>query len=57
MRVRGQEVKVIQEYKDFILVEFPAGYRDCVSRFELGEFKKTERTQEGRLHGITGLKV
>lgn len=57
MRVRGQEVKVIQEYKDFILVEFPAGYRDCVSRFELGEIKETERTQEGRLHGITGLKV
>lgn len=57
MIVRKQKVKVIQEYKDFILVEFPLGYRECISRFELGEIKETERTQEGRLHGITGLKV
>lgn len=57
MIIRGKEVKIIKEYKDFILVEFPTGYKECISRFELGEIKETERTQEGRLHGITGLKV
>lgn len=57
MIIRGQEVKVIQEYEKFILVEFPAGYRECISRHELGEIKETKRTQEARLHGITGLRV
>ena len=35
MVVRGKEVKIIQEYENFILVEFPAGYRECISKFEI----------------------
>ena len=48
MKIRGKEVKVIQEYTDFILVEFPAGYRECISRFELGQISETERKYRGK---------
>lgn len=40
MKYNGKEVKVIQEYKDFVLVEHPEGYRECISKYELGLLKE-----------------
>lgn len=51
MIVNGQEVKVIQEYENFIVVEFPAGYRECISRFDLGQI---EAVEVEKIHGNTG---
>lgn len=44
-----KEVKIIQEYTNFILVEHPEGYRECINRQELGMIKEQEKpTQEAR---------
>ena len=40
MNYKGKEVKVIQEYKDFVLVEHKEGYRECISKHELGLLKE-----------------
>lgn len=57
MKIRGQEVKIIKEYEKFILVEFPAGYRECIDKRELKEIKNERKKREPILKGITGLKV
>lgn len=57
MKVRGQEVKIIKEYEKFILVEFPAGYRECIDKFEINKVKNKRKIKEPILRGITGLKV
>ncbi len=40
MKYNGKEVKVIQEYNDFVLVEHKEGYRECISKHELGLIKE-----------------
>lgn len=57
MIIAGKEVKVIKEYDNFILIQYPAGYRECISRFDLGQVQEVERRQEPRLRGVTGLRV
>lgn len=39
MKIRGQEVKIIKEYERFILVEFPAGFRECINKFDIQKRK------------------
>ena len=40
MNYKGKEVKVIQEYSNFVLVEHPEGYRECISNHDLGLIKE-----------------
>jgi len=40
MKYKGKEVKVIQEYTTFVLVEVPEGYRTCIHKHELGLIKE-----------------
>lgn len=40
MKYKGKEVKIIQEYENFVLIEHEKGYRECVSRHELGLIKE-----------------
>lgn len=43
MKIRGQEVKVIKEYENFILVEFPQGFRECIDKFDLIKRKEVRK--------------
>lgn len=40
MNYKGKEVKIIQEYKDFVLVEHKEGYRECINKHDLGLIKE-----------------
>lgn len=40
MEYKGKEVKLIQEYNNFVLVEHPEGYRECISKHDLGLIKE-----------------
>lgn len=51
MIIAGKDVKVIKEYDNFILVKYPAGYRECISRFDLGQVQEVEVE---KIHGNTG---
>lgn len=58
MKYNGKEVKLIKEYNTFVLVEHLEGYRECISKHDLGLIQeKYKPMHEGRLRGITGLKV
>lgn len=47
-----------KEYPNFIMYkDMITGTRECFKRQELGLIKSIEVTQEGRLKGISGLKV
>lgn len=46
MKIRDQEVKIIKEYKEFILVEFPAGFRECIDKFDLNKMKEEEQEEQ-----------
>lgn len=49
----GKELKVIQEFTRFILVEHPAGYRECIDKNELGMIKEIYKPkQSARLKNI-----
>lgn len=37
---KKKEVKLIKEYTNFILVEHPEGYRECINKQELGLIKE-----------------
>ena len=40
MKYKGKELKLIQEYNNFVLVEHPEGYRECISKHDLGLIKE-----------------
>ena len=40
MKYKNKEVKIIQEYTNFILVEHPEGYRECINKQDLGLIKE-----------------
>lgn len=47
-----------KEYPNFIMYkDMITGAKECFKRQELGLIKSIEVTQEGRLKGISGLKV
>ncbi len=43
---REKEVKLIQEYTNFILVEHPEGYRECINKLDV--IKRKNEEQPGR---------
>ena len=43
MKIEGKEVKVIKEYENFYLVEYPAGYRECISKTDLIKTKNPRK--------------
>lgn len=51
MKVNGKEVKVIKEYENFYLVEFPAGYRECIDKSEIKPLEKTRKPIGPKLKG------
>lgn len=56
--IKQKDVKVIKEYENFILIEHPEGYRECMNKQDLGMVKETERERYGAiLRGITGARV
>lgn len=43
MKYEGNEVKIIKEYKNFILVEHEKGYKECINKQELKLIKKAKK--------------
>lgn len=53
-----KDVKVIKEYNNFILVEHPEGFKECINKQELGMVTETKVEKYGAiLRGITGNRV
>jgi len=40
MKINGKEVKILKEYSNFILVEHRAGYKEYISKHDLGLIKE-----------------
>lgn len=51
MKINEKEVKIIKEYENFILVEFPAGYRECINKFDIIKHRNEKKKREPRLTG------
>ena len=46
---KAKEVKFIKEYTNFILIEHPEGYRECINKQDLGLIQEVIKpTQEAR---------
>lgn len=45
-----KEVKLIKEYTNFILVEHPEGYRECINKQDLGLIKEVEKPTHKAKH-------
>ena len=43
MKINEKEVKIIKEYENFYLVEFPAGYRECFNKVDLYKTKNPKK--------------
>lgn len=54
----GKRIKILKDYGNWVLVETESGYKEGINKHDLGLVKSREQpTSEGRLYGITGLKV
>lgn len=57
MKYKGKDVKFIKDYGNWILVQHPKGYKEGINKHDLGLVIEREKMTEGRLHGITGIKL
>lgn len=47
---KAKEVKFIKEYKNFILIEHPEGYRECMNKHDLGLIKERVKPPKSDLN-------
>lgn len=57
MKYNGKEVKILKDYGNWILIETQEGFKEGINKQDLGLVIQRQKESEGRLHGITGLKV
>ena len=57
MKYNGKEIKIIKDYGNWVLVQYPEGYKEGINKHDLGLVVVREKMTEGKLHGITGMKV
>jgi len=47
---KEKEVKLIKEYTNFILIEHPEGYRECINKQDLGVIKELVKPPKSNLN-------